>query len=102
MLCSLPYKPKKRDEVTMAPNEGRLNITLLDMLGTLQPDQKQNWKKYIVLVYAYNCTPHETTKAAPFELMFERKPKLPIDTLFDIGTEQKYNNSLCIVISLTI
>lgn len=47
-------------------------------------------------------TAYETTKAAPFELMFERKPKLPIDTLFDIGTEQKYNNSLCIVISLTI
>ena len=38
----------------------RFNRTLLDMLGTLDPDRKQDWKSFInPLVYAYKCTPHE-------------------------------------------
>ena len=29
--------------------------------------------------YAYNTAQHESTKFTPFELMFSRKPVLPID-----------------------
>ena len=48
------------------------------MLGTLEEGQTKDWKKYVPsLVYAYNCT-----KVSPFELMFERKPKIPIDSAF--------------------
>jgi transposase InsO family protein len=66
----------------------RYNRTLLNMLGTLDPDKKANWKKYVPsLVYAHNCTPHETTKVSPFELMFGREHKLPIDILFEIEVE---------------
>ena len=62
----------------------RFNRTLLDMLGTLNCDQKQDWKKYVSsLVYFYNCTPHESTKFTPYELMFGRKPKLPIDLEYE-------------------
>ncbi|XP_053391710.1 uncharacterized protein LOC128554456 [Mercenaria mercenaria] len=58
------------------------------MLGTLDPEQKKDWKKYIPsLVYAYNCTVHETTKISPFELMFGREPKLPIDSVFQVEAE---------------
>ena len=62
----------------------RFNRTLLDMLGTLENLQKSDWKKYVnFLVYSYNCTHHESTRVSPFELMFGRKPKLPIDSVFE-------------------
>jgi len=39
----------------------------------------------------YNCTPHETTKISPFELMFEPKSKLPIDAVFQIWKKRTSN-----------
>ncbi len=67
----------------------RFNRTLLSMLGTLEEEQKHDWKKYVnSLVYAYNCTPHETTRVAPYELLFGRKPNLPIDTMFEKAKEE--------------
>jgi hypothetical protein len=62
----------------------RWNKTLLSMIRTLEQEQKPNWKDYIPsLTYAYNCTRHESTKISPFELMFGRTPKLPIDSAFE-------------------
>ena len=72
----------------------RFNRTLLDMLGTLNCDQKQDWKKYVSsLVYFYNCTPHESTKFTPYELMFGRKPKLPIDLEYENVREENQSKS---------
>ena len=54
------------------------------MLGTLENNQKSDWKKYVSsLVFFYNSTPHESTKIFPFELMFGRRPKLPVDIEFE-------------------
>lgn len=51
------------------------------MLGTLEPQKKIDLEKYLrSLTFAYNCTRHETTKFSPYELMFGRKPRLPIDS----------------------
>ena len=67
----------------------RFNRTLLSMLGTLEEDQKGDWKKYVnSLVYYYNCTPHESTKVAPFELLFGRTPRLPVDVLFQNARQE--------------
>jgi len=61
----------------------RFNRTLLSMLGTLETEQRPDWIKHInSLVYAYNCTPQEATRYTTFELVFGRKPKLPIDVFF--------------------
>ena len=69
----------------------RYNRTLLNMLRTLEEGQKKDWTKYVQsFVYAYNSAKHETTKMAPFELMFGRKPKLPIDSAFKSQLESSY------------
>ena len=65
-LCNLTNMKKSR--TTLYHSQGnagpeRFNRTLLDMLGTLETCQKENWKKYVsCLTFAYNNTPHEATK----------------------------------------
>lgn len=64
------------------------------MLGTLEKEQKTDWKHYInSLVNAYNCIPHDSTGFLPHELMFGRKPKLPIDAVFEKSREEFGNKS---------
>lgn len=72
----------------------RFNRTFLDMLGTLDPSQKYDWKKYLApLTYAYNCTKHETTKFSSFELMFGRTSRLPVDIMFETNRENEQETS---------
>ena len=69
-----------------------MNRTLLNMLGTLDPAQKVNWKVQVSpLVHAYNCTSHESTGYAPYYLMFGRTPRLPIDLVFGIKKGNQAN-----------
>ena len=61
----------------------RFNRQLLQMLGTLNNHQKQDWKSHIApLVHAYNSCKQETTGHSPFYLMFGREPVLPVDIMF--------------------
>ncbi|KAL4007883.1 hypothetical protein ACER0C_001735 [Sarotherodon galilaeus] len=82
-----PYHPQGD------PQPERFNRTLLDMLGTLEPNKKKKWSQHIVhLVHAYNCTPNEATGFSPYFLMFGREARLPVDLCFETssdGTQQK-------------
>ena len=70
----------------------RFNRSLLDMLGTLQPTLKSNWKAHVgPLVHAYICTRHESTGQYPYFLMFGREPRLPIDLAFGINQPEQKN-----------
>ena len=61
----------------------RFNKTLLGMMRTMADNQKSRWKDHInKMVFAYNCTRNDATGYSPYELLFGRKPLLPIDIIF--------------------
>lgn len=61
----------------------RFNRTLGSMLRSLPLKEKHKWPQQIqTLTFAYNATVHETTGYAPFQLMFGRTPRLPVDVMF--------------------
>ena len=58
----------------------RFKSTLMNMLGTLTPDQKKDWKSHLLtMCHPYNSTQHSVTGFSPYYLMFGRHPRLPID-----------------------
>ena len=72
----------------------RMNSSLLGLLGTLTSDQKSRWKDQLsFVVHAYNCMKHESTGFTPFELMYGRQARLPVDLMLSLNqnVNQSYN-----------
>ena len=64
----------------------RFNQTLQNMLIKYIDQKKELWEQFLdTCVFSYNTSKQESSQYSPFELMFARKPVLPID----INTEQK-------------
>ena len=59
----------------------RFNSTFVPQISKLQDTQANNWDEYLqAVVFAYNTGVHKTTKYSPYELLYGRSPRLPIDT----------------------
>ena len=58
----------------------RYNQTLQNMFVKYATDNRAEWDNYLdTCVYAYNTSVQESTRFSPFEVMFGRKPTMPID-----------------------
>ena len=95
-IYTCPYSPRS-DAVCE-----RFNRTLIGMLGTLSERKRSEWHKYIKhLVNVYNSTQHAATNFSPFELVFGRKSRLPVDVFLNTMPEEvSYKNIKEYVISL--
>ena len=87
-LCQLAGVQKLRTSPYHPQTDGQcecFNGTLLNMLGTLTPEQKKDWKTHVpALVHAYNCTRNAATGFSPYYLLFGREPRLPVDVEFGL------------------
>ena len=64
--------------------------TLISRIRTLQPREKKKWHFHVdSLVMAYNTTTHESTNTTPFQAMYGRHAKIPIDLLVHLPTKKK-------------
>lgn len=72
----------------------RFNQMLLNMLGTLQDNQKQDWKSYIApLVHSDNAIKHGSTGYSPFFLVFGRHPRLALDAYLGLQSAVQPDSS---------
>ena len=56
------------------------NQTIVNMISKYAQEQKETWDDLLgETVYIYNTAVQESTKYTPFEVMFGRRGKLPID-----------------------
>ena len=73
-IRTCPYHPQGNGQVE------RFNKTLLNMIGTIEPNEKVRWKdKVQALTHTYNCTSSCTTGYSPYFLFYGREPRIPID-----------------------
>lgn len=62
----------------------RFNRTLSASLTMYVEKNQKNWSDYLAaLTFAYNITEHSVTNVAPYELIFGRRPRIPLDNLLN-------------------
>ena len=89
-LCRLLGITKTRTTPYHPHSDGmieRFNRTLLNMLSISAQDKEKDWDLHLPSVMlAYRTSVHETTGETPFQLMFGREVRLPIDVMYGTPT----------------
>ena len=64
----------------------RFNHILIGILDTLPKIEKSNWRDTVpMLVHSYDCFRSKATEFSPHYLMYDQKPRLPVNLNF--GTQ---------------
>ena len=96
-LCHLAGVHKSRTTPYHPMGNGiaeHFNSTLLNMLGTLDPDKKVDWKSHIgSLVHVYNCTKHDSTGFSHYYLMSGHHPHIAVDLAFRRESAETHTTS---------
>lgn len=65
-----------------------LQSDITQFVAHITPEQKKRWPQHFPqLLFAYKTSVHSSTGISPYELMFWRKPLLPIDSLLGLSKE---------------
>lgn len=92
-LCKIYGIQKSRTTAYHPQGNGqceRFNQSLIRMLSMLPEVEKKRWPNHLAEVTeAYNNTPHATTGASPYFLMFGRDPITPVDNLIDSAMSKR-------------
>ena len=60
-----------------------MNQTIIHMIGKLEENRKACWSEHLPeLLMAYNTTCSAVTGYSPYYLLFDRRPRIPVDYLF--------------------
>ena len=67
----------------------RQNRTIQSILSSFVSQHKDDWDNWVSLaVYAYNTSSHESTGYSPYEMVFGRDPRTPLEV--DLGLPLKH------------
>ena len=96
-VCSLMGIHKSRTTAYHPQRDGqveRQNRTLQEMLAAFVSEHKDDWDTWVSLaVYAYNTSCHESTGFSPYELVFGRSPRTPLELDLDIPLKHPCSQS---------
>ena len=76
-LRTLPYHAQTNGQVE------HMNQTIICMIGKLEEDGRACWSEHLPkLLLAYNATHSAVMGYSPYYLLFDRRPRIPVDYLF--------------------
>jgi len=73
-----------------------MNRTIKEMLTHYLDENLNDWDEHLQpLIFAYNTAEHRMTSYSPFELLYGRQPKIPIDLFYKaLQTEEVTNENI--------
>ena len=87
-MCKLLGIKKTRTTAYHPQSDGlveRFNRTLLNLLSIAAREDTCNWDSYLpLLMFAYRTSVQESTGCTPYQLVFGREVRLPIDVMFGL------------------
>ena len=84
-IRTTPYHPQTNGSAE------RVHQTLQRTIGKLDPEKRWKWPEHIgSVLIAYNATRSQVTGYSPYFLMFGRRPRLPVDLLFQTVNKREW------------